>query len=506
MAFPAGAPDWQPDWLWRSSSLSCRRLPRPPRRTWPPGQRCPRPAVPAGARATGQLPGSTGVQGAVALKPRDPAGLAAYAATVTTPGSALYRRYLACRTVPALFGPAPATIAAVERHLDADGVRVTERVGQRAARQLQDTAADAQAAFGTRLERYQLADGASAFAPGTPRSTLPPNIAPAVQTVLGLDTTWRPMAEPLAGGRAGAGPSPPSTAATSVGPEACPAARADAAAFGGLTDQQIAHAYGVDGLYNAGEDGAGQTIAIYELEPFNSSDISTSTRATSVPPTHQRCETAHVVPVDGGQQVGYGSGESELDIDDVSAVAPGANIEVYEAPNTYYGLVDEFNAIVQDDTAKVATSSWASGCEAEVSRLRPGSSRSRTRSSNRPRSRARRCSSGPGTTARTAARSTGPVRSPRSCRRTWKAISPTSCRLAAPRSPIRPSPRPSRCGTTAQMGRRRRGHLPGLAGAILADRPRSVPGFDNGAIVQQRERRWRATTSAVPPSAGRFPT
>lgn len=39
---------------------------------------------------------------------------------------------------------------------------------------------------------------------------------------------------------------------------------------------------------------------------------------------------------------------------------------MYEAPNSTYRLIDAFNAIVQDDTAKVATSSWAAGCEADV--------------------------------------------------------------------------------------------------------------------------------------------
>jgi hypothetical protein len=331
-----------------------------------------RPATPAGSRPVGRLPGSTVLQGAVALKPRDPAVLAAYAAAVTTLRSPLYGHYLGAGQFAARFGPEPATIAAVAGHLRADGIRVTGVSGNGLLVSFRATAADAQAAFGTRLERYRLADGAAAFAPAT-AVALPASIAPAVQTVLGLDTTSRPVAEPLQGRRgAGSEPSvkPPATA---VGPKACAAARADAAAYGGLTDQQITSAYGVDGLYDAGEDGAGQTIAVYELEPFNRGDIRTfDTCYFGAGSASAMLKRLTVVPVDGGQQIGYGSGESELDIDDVSAVTPGANIEVYEAPNTYYGLADEFNAIVQDDNAKVATSSWASGCEADVQALAPG--------------------------------------------------------------------------------------------------------------------------------------
>ncbi len=331
-----------------------------------------RPAAPAGSRAVGSLPGSTVLHGAVALRPRDAAALAAYTAAVTAPGSPLYEHYLGAGQFAARFGPAPATIAAVAGHLRADGVRVTGVSGNGLLVSFTATAASAQAAFGTRLERYRLADGAAALAPVT-AVTLPASIAPAVQTVLGLDTTSRPMAEPLHG-RRGRGSEPSvRPSATPVGPKACSAARADAAEFGGLTDQQIAYSYGVNGLYDARADGAGQTVAVYELEPFSRNDIRIfdtcyfgASRAAAM------LKRLTVSTVDGGQQTGFGSGESELDIDDVSAVAPGAHIEVYEAPNTFYGLVDEFNAIVQDDNAKVATSSWASGCEAGVQSFAPG--------------------------------------------------------------------------------------------------------------------------------------
>lgn len=331
-----------------------------------------RPATPAGSRPVGSLPSSTVVHGAIGLKPRDPAALAAYAAAVTTPRSPLYQRYLGSGQFAARFGPGSATIAAVEGHLRADGVRVTSVSGNGLIVNFTATAAHAQAAFGTKLERYRLADGAVAFAPAT-AVALPASIAPAVQTVLGLNTTARPVADPLEGHR-GAGSEPSvKPAATSNGPKACANARIDAAEFGGLTDQQIASAYGVDKLLNAGEDGAGQTIAVYELEPFNRNDIRVfdtcyfgATKASAM------LKRLTVVPVDGGQQVGFGSGESELDIDDVSAISPGANIEVYEAPNTFYGLVDEFNAIAQNDKAKIATSSWAAGCEASVLAAEPG--------------------------------------------------------------------------------------------------------------------------------------
>ena len=144
-----------------------------------------------------------------------------------------------------------------------------------------------------------------------------------------------------------------------AGPSACSDASTDASEYGGLTDDQIANAYGATPLYGAGDTGAGVSIGVYELEPFSQSDLQTfdncyfgttqgNAMATSVTPT----------TVDGGQPAGPGSGESILDIEDVSAMAPGAQIDVYEAPNTNAGSLDEYAQMVNDDTDQIITSSW----------------------------------------------------------------------------------------------------------------------------------------------------
>jgi hypothetical protein len=49
-----------------------------------------RPVVPTGSRPVGRHPGATVLRGAVALRPRDPGALAAYAAAVTMPSSPPY--------------------------------------------------------------------------------------------------------------------------------------------------------------------------------------------------------------------------------------------------------------------------------------------------------------------------------------------------------------------------------------------------------------------------------
>ena len=61
-----------------------------------------------------------------------------------------------------------------------------------------------------------------------------------------------------------------------------------------LTADQIASAYGFSGLYQAGDQGQGQTIALYELEPNDPGDIA----------AFQSCygtqASVSYVPVDGG--------------------------------------------------------------------------------------------------------------------------------------------------------------------------------------------------------------
>ena len=126
------------------------------------------------------------------------------------------------------------------------------------------------------------------------------------------------------------------------------------------------------GLYGAGDTGSGQHIAVFELEPFAMSDLQTfdtcyfgATQAAAM------LGRVHIVNVDGGQPAGPGSGEAILDIQDVSAFAPGANIDVYEAPNTTFGALDEYAKIVNDNVDKIVTSSWGL-CEQAVQQGSPG--------------------------------------------------------------------------------------------------------------------------------------
>ena len=106
-----------------------------------------------------------------------------------------------------------------------------------------------------------------------------------------------------------------------------------------------------------GGSGREKTVALFELEPFLSSDISAYKFCYGI------STTVNTILVDGGAGTGPGEGEAALDIEDVAGLAPDATMDVYEAPaNTWTDVTDEYTQIADDDTAQVVSSSWGS-CE-----------------------------------------------------------------------------------------------------------------------------------------------
>jgi hypothetical protein len=337
--------------------------------------------VPTGARKVGTVPGGSIVAGVVVLRPRDEAALTQFIASVTSAGSPSFHHYLAAGQFTARFGPTAATVAAVKSQLAADGLRVTSVTSDRLLVGFAGSASKVEGAFQTQLANYRLANGARGQLT-TAAIRVPASIAGVVSGVVGLNTLVRP--QPLgilrgsaAGRRAHVKARAAAVAQVAGAPSACSAAQTDAQDLGGLTDDQIANAYGAFGEYGAGDLGAGQHIAIYELEPFLRSDIKTfDTCYFGSSQAAQMASRLSVVPVDGGQPTGPGSGEAVLDVEDISAMAPGASIDVYEAPNNVddnsgFGPLDAYAAIVDADRDQVVSTSWGL-CEQAVQLGTPG--------------------------------------------------------------------------------------------------------------------------------------
>lgn len=339
------------------------------------------PQVPRGAVRIGRLPGSSAVTGAVVLKPRDSAALESFIAEVTDANSPQFHHYLPPGAFAGRFGPAQSTIEAVRAALRADGLRVAGVSDDGLMVRFAGSANRVEGAFHTQLERYRLADGSLGEA-NSSAVTLPGSLAGSVAGVVGLNTLVPEQSLGIVGPvRPGQKQFPAAQTGSFVhpsdSPTPCRDAKADATSIGGLTDDQIANAYGAYGLYGSGDTGAGQHIAVYELEPFLRSDIHTfdacffgAARAAAM------MSRLHVFPVDGGQPAGPGSGEAVLDVEDISALAPGATIDVYEGPSpnanpNVYDALDEYAAIIDADRDTIVSTSWGL-CEQAVERGQPG--------------------------------------------------------------------------------------------------------------------------------------
>jgi kumamolisin len=226
-------------------------------------------------------------------------------------------------------GADPADLERMRRFASDSGLQlVGEYVGRRAV-VLSGTVAAFSRAFEVELGRY--AHPAGTFRCRVGRLTIPSDLAPVIEGVFGLDD--RPQAKPHFRIRKATG---------------APAA---------FAPPLVAQAYD----FPATVDGSGQTIAILELGGgYQQSDLDAFFRGL------QRATPAvTAISVDGATNAPSGDpnsadGEVELDIEVVGAVAPGARLGVYFAPNTDRGFLDALTTAIHDTSLKpaVISISW----------------------------------------------------------------------------------------------------------------------------------------------------
>ncbi len=176
---------------------------------------------------------------------------------------------------------------------------------------------------------------------------LPAELAGAVEAILGLDN--RPQATPhfrVLGSQINA---------NTAGTEGFARAHASAA-NSSFTPIQVAQLY----QFSQGATAAGQTIGIIELGGgYRTADLTAYFKALG-----QKAPQVTAVSVDKGKNspsnANGADGEVMLDIEVSAAVAPGAKIVVYFAPNTDQGFIDAIGSAVHDATnnPSVISISW----------------------------------------------------------------------------------------------------------------------------------------------------
>ncbi|HEX9042846.1 MAG TPA: S53 family peptidase [Trebonia sp.] len=116
--------------------------------------------------------------------------------------------------------------------------------------------------------------------------------------------------------------------------------------------------YGLSPLYKQA-NGAGETLGIVTLAAVDPGAPQHFWKNVAKVPSTGR--TVTVDNVDGGPgkpSDAAGTGETDLDVEQAGGLAPGANVIVYQAPNSDPGFIDGFFAAASQDTADTVSTSW----------------------------------------------------------------------------------------------------------------------------------------------------
>jgi subtilase family serine protease len=321
--------------------------------------------LPQGARFTSAVPAHRQLRLTIALRPHDASGLTAFATAVSTPRSPQYGRYLTVAQFAQRFGASSSQLAAVSSAMRAGGLRVGAPTANHLTIPVTGTVAQVQRAFSVTEAQVRLPGGRVAFGNDkAPR--VQASIAADIQGVIGLDNVARPQPQGLTHPTAHAVRRARAVPHIGTGPQPCSEAISDAQGTNpgggpGYTADEIAGAYGLSSYY-PGDEGAGQSVALVEFGPYQTSDV------TVFQGCYGATGTVSNVNVDGGpaayQPGTDDDGEVTLDIDQIIGLAPKANVLVYQAPNTTSATqADILTAIASANVAKEISSSWGT-CEA----------------------------------------------------------------------------------------------------------------------------------------------
>ncbi|GCE09704.1 S53 family peptidase [Dictyobacter aurantiacus] len=265
---------------------------------------------------------------AVSLKLSNPDNLKSLLEAQYQPHSPFYRAFLTPQQFTNEFGPTPAMVDRVVQFLSSQGFTIDAIAPNNLIVDATGTVGMAERAFNITINNYAYLQR-TIYAPANDPS-VPADLVDIIQCIAGLNNI-------------------PQMHHASVSKRIRPLLGTG----GGYTPDELRTAYGVNSLLHAGYNGTGQTIAIFELDGYQPSDVNTYLSTYNLgPPRYSN------VFVDGATNTaGNFSSEVALDMEIVSALAPNASQKIYIGPNGY-GINDIYNKIVTDNLAKVTSISW----------------------------------------------------------------------------------------------------------------------------------------------------
>ncbi len=268
----------------------------------------------------------------IGLQPQNQAQLASMLSAIYDPQSPQYQQYLSSAQYESLFSPTANQVQQVVTYLQSQGMTVTSIAPNNMLIDASATVGQVDQAFSTQINNYQL-NNQMFYANATP-PVVPGSLSQLITSIGGLDnsTPYQPLSLHIS-----------TKAHTSL--------QGPASGFG---PKDLSSAYDATPLQNSGIQGDNQTVALFELDGYNPSDVAQyfSNYGLSTP------NISNVMVDNYNGAAGQGAIEVELDIEVLGGLAPHANQLVYEGPNTTQGLNDTYNQIVHDHKAQVVSISW----------------------------------------------------------------------------------------------------------------------------------------------------
>ncbi len=270
------------------------------------------------------------------------------------PHSSMYHHFLTPQAFAAEFGPTNDQVQQVKDYLQQQGLTVIHVSSNGLLIDTTATVAQAEAAFSVTINDYTL--GSHTFFANANPPVIPSSLSSLIASIGGLDNSvhMHPLYQLVSPPPGKPGLNNPRVSHTNASPQAPKATQS------GYGPSDLNGAYDGTALQQAGGQGSNQTVAIFELDGYQSSDVTTYFQNYSL-----GNPSITNVSVDGfNGSAGAGAIEVELDIEVVAAMAPKAAQVVYEGPNTTQGVNDTYNQIVTDNKAQVMTTSWGE-CESQ---------------------------------------------------------------------------------------------------------------------------------------------
>jgi kumamolisin len=271
--------------------------------------------------------------------------------------------FLTTSQFAAEYGQTPAVVNELESYLSSYGITSTADSDDLDVTAT-GTAAEFNQALSIGLDDYTVPATAAAPAQKVYASATNPsvssNLGSDILSILGLSNYAPFVSQAL-----------PATTTTAATKAASPSST-NTIPFGERTPADFESQYGLSALDANGDAGQGQTLGIVTLASVNAN---VPQRFWNILGLTTKPDRITLDDIDGGSgpvSLTSGSDETTLDVEQSGAIAPQANIDVYQAPNTDYGFVDAFFAAASQNVADTVSTSWGESETAIASEVATG--------------------------------------------------------------------------------------------------------------------------------------